>query len=162
RVTVLKHQPDGGVELELVLESSEADILPGRFNPKLMEGLPVRAGLGPQMQILRLQGLEAVLQKRFGEGPLPPQANAFRALIEDLWREWLHSVFFPLPASAAAGARCEHETEKALPPLGRHLLRKTFVYEGKTTDNGRELARFTVNGTSTLVPYKEGEIDTPH
>jgi tetratricopeptide (TPR) repeat protein len=162
RVTVLKHQSDGGTELELVLESTEADTLPGRLNPKLMEGLPVRARLGPQMQILCLQGLEAVVQKRFGEGALPPQAKTFRALIEDVWREWLQSVFIPVSGTAAAGARWVQETEKALPPLGRHLLRKTFVHEGKAAGNGRELARVAVTGASTLVPYKEGELDTPH
>jgi tetratricopeptide (TPR) repeat protein len=162
RATVLKCQPDGGMELELVLESTEADTLPGRLSPKLMEGLPVRASLGPQMQILRLQGLEAAVQKRYGEGALPPQASTFRALIEDVWREWLQSVFFPVSGNAAAGARWEQETEKALPPLGRHLLRKTFVREGKAAGNGRELARLTVTGASTLVPYKEGDLDTPH
>jgi tetratricopeptide (TPR) repeat protein len=162
RVTVLKRLPDGGVELELVLEATESDTLPGRLNPQVMEGLPVRARLGPQMQILDLRGLEAVVQKRFGEGALPPQAKTFRALVEEVWREWLQSVFFPVPGVAAPGARWEQETEKALPPLGRHVLRKTFVHEGKAAGGGRELARVTATGASTLVPYKEGELDTPH
>jgi tetratricopeptide (TPR) repeat protein len=162
RVTVLKRQPDGGVELELVLESAEADTLPGRLNPKVMEGLPVRAGLGPQMQVLRVDGLEAIVERRFGKGALPPQAKTFRALIEDVWREWLQSAFVPMPGAAAAGAKWEQETEKALPPLGRHVLRKAFVHEGKAADGGRELARVTVTAASSLVPYREGELDAPH
>jgi tetratricopeptide (TPR) repeat protein len=162
RVTVLKRQPDGGAELELVVETAEADTMPGRLNPKIFEGLPVRAALDARLNVVRLDGLDAVVRKRFGEGALPPQHRTFRALIEDVWKEWLQSVFFAVPAAAAAGAKWEQETEKALPPLGRHVLRKAFVYEGNVASGGREYARVAVTGTSALVPYKEGEIDAPH
>jgi tetratricopeptide (TPR) repeat protein len=163
RFTVLKALPDGGAELELLVESVGGNPVKARVDPRVVLGHPVRAALDGRMNVTRLDGIEPICRKRFGEGAEPPQAGLFKAEVEEICRGWLHDIFIPLPGkAAAAGEKWEQETRRALAPLGQLVLRKTFTHEGKTTSAGRELTRIGVTATSTLVPARDGEFNLPY
>jgi tetratricopeptide (TPR) repeat protein len=163
RVALLNRHADGAVDLEIQVESVKGTILEGRVDPRLLAGHTLRVALDARMNLVRLEGLDPVLHKRFGEGPLPPQAGFFRTELEDACRSWLQDVLIPLPnRPVQAGEKWEQQTEKALVPLGRHVLRKTFAEGGKVAGSGRELTRLTVTASSTLVPYRDGEFQVPY
>ncbi|HYT89237.1 MAG TPA: hypothetical protein VEL76_11075, partial [Gemmataceae bacterium] len=157
RVTVLKQFPDRGVELEAAIESVKAKIVPARVDPRLLEGETLRAAFDSQMNLTRLDGVDALMEKRFGAGTLPPHAKFVRLDIEDLCRSLFQDAFVPLPGRrVAASEKWEQQTTRALAPIGTHVLKKTFAADGK------EPARVTVTGASTLVPFKDGEFDLPY
>ncbi len=163
RVTVLNRHPDGAVDLEMHVESVKGEIVPGRVDPRLLEGHTLRVALNASLNVVRLEGIEPVLRKRFGDGALPPQAHFFRTEIEDACRLWLHDALIPLPnRPVPTGEKWEQQTERALVPLGRHVIRKTFTEGGKVAGSGRELTRLTVTGASSLVPYPDGEFSLPY
>jgi tetratricopeptide (TPR) repeat protein len=163
RLTLLNRHPDGAVDLEVQVESVKGEFLPERVYPRLLEGHTLRVALNAGMHVVRLEGIEPILRKRFGEGALPPQARYFAAEIEDACRIWIQDVLIPLPnRPVQAGEKWEQETVRALVPLGRHVLRKTFTEGGKVPGSSRELTRIAVTGGSTLVPYPEGEFCLPY
>jgi tetratricopeptide (TPR) repeat protein len=163
RVTVLKSLPDGGAELELLAESVTGNPVQARVDPRVLLGQPVRATLDARMNVARLEGLEPICRKRFGEGAEPPSARLFRGEVEEICRGWLQDIFVALPGKAVgAGEKWEQETRRALAPMGHHVLRKTFTHEGKAAVAGRELTRVGVTATSTLIPAKEEEFNLPY
>jgi formylglycine-generating enzyme required for sulfatase activity/tetratricopeptide (TPR) repeat protein len=157
RVTVLKQLPDRGVELEAFVESVQAKTVPARVDPRLLEGETLRAAFDSHMNITRLDGVDALMQKRFGAGALPPHAKFVRMDMEDLCRSLFQDAFVPLPGRAVtAGEQWEQQTIRTLAPIGTHVLKKTFATDAK------EPGRVVVTGASTLTPFAEGAFGLPY
>ena len=166
RFTVLARTPDGGLVLEVRLETlrcSKADS-PRLEQTRRLHSEVVRATLDANMNVVRLDGCADIL--RCGGGDKPPAQLAFeQRLLEDEVRTMIAETFIALPnRPTSKGEQWQQTLSSAAVGIGVIVLKKTFTDDGDDTLDGRPVRRIVLHGDMAIQPpdWNEAEQPTPH
>jgi formylglycine-generating enzyme required for sulfatase activity len=159
RLTVLQVNGDGGVILEERVESVKDDVIGGQADilPGLIQGAVVRATLDGSMNVVRVEGAGPAVKRLWGDDT-GPKADLVRAAVEDQCREWLHDVFFPLPADKLQrGEPWEQQTRLGIMSFGHILRKKAFTPAGEDVIAGDKVCKIAVRSADTFEPLAQDE-----
>jgi hypothetical protein len=167
-VKVLKRNADKSLLIEQVIESLKGTTSKGSGKEEEIRGLDVMVGtalhltLDDKMNIIKLDGLDAMLEKVFAKDKeAKKHRKTVLVLLEGMLRVWASEVFLPLPQKPAKkGAEWEHQASFGLGPLGTMLMKKKLVFEGQETVNGRELAKIGISAKPEFAAPKDDK-DSP-
>jgi hypothetical protein len=163
--TVIKYvvkqvDKDGSVTLEQTIESMKATTpegAPSAGNNAIlnqMQGATFTAKLGPDYQVLQLEGYDDLVKRLAGDDPSVRRVvQAF--LSEDQLKHIMQQSFGFVPNSQAKpGTTWQGDLNLTLGPLGGINLKQNFKFEGMETKDGKSLAKVTFQPQVTYSPAK--------
>ena len=163
RFKVLSRTPEGGVVLELCLESlrcSKPDSLL-MAQTRRLQGEVVVATLDANMNVVSLKNLDDVT-RRNTLATDPSQLKFGQRLLEDEVRSMLTEAFVALPNHVATkGEQWQQTMSMAQFGVGLIVLKKTFTDEGDDMLDGRPVRRLTMRGDMTVAPPDWDESKLP-
>jgi sulfatase modifying factor 1 len=165
RFKVLSRTPEGGVVLEVVLESlrcSKTDS-PLLAQTRLLQSEVLCATLDANMNVVRLDGVAHIAQhKAIIASPSPSMLAFGQRLLEDEVRTMITEAFIALPnRPTRKGEQWQQTTSMAQFGIGLIVLKKTFTDDGDDTLDGRPVRRIAMRGDMTVQPPDWNEADLP-
>jgi formylglycine-generating enzyme required for sulfatase activity len=163
RFTVLSRTPDGGLVLEVRLESlrcSKADS-PRLEQTRRLHSEVVRATLDANMNVVRIDGCADILRGSAGARPSAQLAFEQR-LLEDEVRTMIAETFIALPNHPTSkGEQWQQTLSTAAVGIGVIVLKRTFADDGDDTLDGRPVRRIVLHGDMTVQPPDWNEAEQP-
>jgi formylglycine-generating enzyme required for sulfatase activity len=165
RFKVLSRTPDGGLVLEVVLESlrcSKPDS-PLIRQSQLLQSEALRATLDANMNVVKIDGAADIARRNVAvESPTPSMLTFGQRLLEDEVRTMINEAFPTLPnRPTPKGDQWQQTTSVAQFGIGLLVLKKTFTDEGDELLDGRPVRKVTMRGDMTVGPPDWNEADLP-